>query len=258
MLQYAAHMFLLPKEYWIVRRTPSKGRGVFAQKDIEPGTVIGDFLGVLQTEQEVDEQERHSKEHYAMHYYGKAFIMPNPKEIGMHTLNHSCAPNCDTYPYRHHVLIFALRRIFKGEELTINYLLDPPDKETVPCQHACYCATPICRGTWHVSPEVAKASEEFVKLHEGDNPKPPRIVYNKPLPPLEKYPRVLKDDNVYDVFGTLTKPAVAQADRALPSLSIIRQRIRETGRRLHFKKLGLSIYGIMNDLLVAEPKRAGR
>lgn len=44
-------------------------------------------------------------------------------------INHSCAPNCEVYvePLTHRVMIFALKRIPAGNELTFRYSKDPDD-----------------------------------------------------------------------------------------------------------------------------------
>src|SRR3990170_2989014 len=41
------HMFLIPESYWEIKKTKNKGRGAFARKPIEQGTLIGDYVGKL-------------------------------------------------------------------------------------------------------------------------------------------------------------------------------------------------------------------
>ncbi len=56
-------------------------------------------------------------------------------------INHSCDPNCDYRIEGRRVLIYALRDIAAGEELSIDYSFGA-DGEVVPCA----CGAPDCRG----------------------------------------------------------------------------------------------------------------
>jgi len=64
---------------------------------------------------------------------------------GAELINHSCQPNLVTRIIRGHILYFSLRRIRKGEELTVDYNFDETD-ETVRCA----CKAPKCRGTINI------------------------------------------------------------------------------------------------------------
>ena len=51
-------MFLLNTDYWEVKESEKKGRGVFVKKDITAGTVIGDYLGkIVSDDDETKENE---------------------------------------------------------------------------------------------------------------------------------------------------------------------------------------------------------
>src|SRR5271156_946613 len=112
-------MFLIPSSWYRVKQLKRRGRGVFVLHDIEPGTVIGDYLGKI-----VKPYSNNEKKHglYDMQcglYYD---VVADPKKVGVHFINHSCANNVEMYPYHGgHVLFVAIRKIFKGEELGINY-----------------------------------------------------------------------------------------------------------------------------------------
>lgn len=56
-------------------------------------------------------------------------------------LNHSCTPNCTYEIEEGRIMIFALRDIAPGDELTIDYDYDP-DTEL----ERCLCGTEYCRG----------------------------------------------------------------------------------------------------------------
>src|SRR5688572_5252851 len=125
-------MFLEPSWY-SVRKTP-KGRGVFAKRTLEAGTVIGDYLGRVgkPTDDPVGAL-------YAMMLSLNRWVFPlSPRRsVGVHVINHSCMPNAGLFPYRGHVLISAIRRIFPGEELSFDYWMSRP----VPGElwHPCEC-----------------------------------------------------------------------------------------------------------------------
>src|SRR5579871_5079449 len=125
-------MFLLSPDYWEIKKTKNKGKGVFAKKNIIAGTIIGDYLGKIIRK---DDEEKYEDKYgfYAMYYHGRATIFPEVKQPGIHLINHSCMPNCYMYTYQGHTLYFALRRIFAGEELTVSYLVSPLDDDCSPC-----------------------------------------------------------------------------------------------------------------------------
>ena len=88
---------------------------------------------------------------YLTYYHDLAVIVPDISKPGVHFLNHSCYPNAFIYIYRGHTLVFALRNILEGEEITISYLLAPKEKWCNPCLHICKCMSKNCTGTMHLS-----------------------------------------------------------------------------------------------------------
>ena len=61
---------------------------------------------------------------------------------GTQYVNHCCEPNCFMRVTRGHIIIYALRDIRPGEELTLDY------GETYhPDSKLCRCGAPSCRGT---------------------------------------------------------------------------------------------------------------
>jgi len=76
-------------------------------------------------------------------------------------LNHSCAPNCETYEDNGRVFIRALRDIAAGEELLYEYnLYDADDGDTADC----YCGAPQCRGTMFSDEEVQRQARRKARL----------------------------------------------------------------------------------------------
>ena len=82
-------MFLISKDYWEVRETKEKGRGVFAKKGIAAGTVVGDYLGRVIKTAEYD-LDRDKEGLYLMYLTDEASIYPDLKKPGLHLFNHSC------------------------------------------------------------------------------------------------------------------------------------------------------------------------
>src|ERR1700687_1155673 len=103
-------MFLLPREFWEIKKTKEKGLGVTARKKINKGTIIGDYLGKVIKTREYD-FSKVKQELYLLYYSDQASIYPDLGEPGIHLINHSCAPNCWMYTYKGHTLFFAIRKI---------------------------------------------------------------------------------------------------------------------------------------------------
>lgn len=243
-------MFLLPKDSWEIKKTPKKGRGVFTTKDIQPGTVIGDYIGKVIPSKDEDKYDN-GKHFYLMYYHDRAGIFPNPKKPGIHLLNHSCTPNSWMYTYKGHTLYFAIRRIFAGEELTVSYLLSPQDSDCNPCNHLCHCGNTLCSGTIHLT---QKWYDAWLDLDEKEakKTKNERVQFGKMLPLLSTYPDSIPDDPFYTLFGKAGKSPYIVSSKELPSLLKIRTFIRETGKIIEFPTLNLRVLGVLHGQIISE------
>lgn len=245
-------MFIIPESWYKIKNVKKKGRGVFAMRDIEVGTVIGDYVGTIMRPQ--DENERKNGL-YTMSAGERFDILGDPKVKGVHLINHSCANNCDTYPYRGHILLIATRKIFKGEEFTINYsLYGPEEKKTTCAEHTCYCGSRFCTGTMHSPASIFDGWEAFVRKQFGSAYNRVPGNYGDQMPLLEAYPESIKKDypDIYDVFASEKKTPLRYGDKSFPSLLEIRKRIRESGRPVLFPKLHVKIDGIRSGVLLTE------
>jgi hypothetical protein len=249
-------MFVIPTSWYVIRKTrprlsSDKGRAVFARREIPAGTVIGDYLGkVIKTDSEDEVRDGL----YAMWCNDKCDLLADPKVPGMHFLNSSCANNCDIFPYKGHMLVFATRRIFKGEEITINYGLVECGDDRIACElHACTCGARVCLGSMHV-PEARnpEAWGDFVERHHGKYYRKLPAPYGTYAPPLPQYPARVGWYSVYNAFGTEEKPAAAFRDATLPTVADMSKRIRETGRQLKFPRLHVRVLGIRDGLVLTE------
>src|SRR5579862_3875481 len=177
-------MFVIPDDWYAIKMLKKKGRGVFASRDIAPGTVIGDYLGTLMPRDASDER---SNGLYDMAGGLNYEILADPKKKGVHLINHSCANNCEAYPYQGHILYIALRKIFRGEELAVNYSLYAPEENTPCSAHACHCGSKFCRGTMHEDWQQFDAWDALLRKQFGVWYRKVPGKYGSELPPLSKY-----------------------------------------------------------------------
>jgi len=225
-----------------VRTIEKKGRGVFAKAEIEPGTLIGDYLGIV-TKPDTGSPYEHDAV-YDMWYSDKADIHPDPKEEGIHLLNASCEPNCAMASLGRHTVLFALRRIFPEEELTYDYFLGDQDDTCEPGTDNCHCGSDLCRGTMYSNPAAYAEWDAYLAEILKDKPEEPPVQYGERLPSLDHYPEKIEDDPIYPLFGTHAHPPLL-CDASLFSDLTIREKIRSSGRQLSFATLNVVVEGIM-------------
>jgi hypothetical protein len=245
-------MFLIPKPWYTIKKTKKKGRGAFAAQDIPPGTIIGDYLGTIVRPEE-DEDEKNGL--YGMGGGDRYDIIADRRADGIHLINNSCANNCEMYPFQGHILYIALRKIFKGEELTVKYDLDA-EGDTITADHrVCHCGSLLCRGTWYgnssrtIDAWEKLKKKEFGRFYSKEKPGD----YGASLLPLEKYPAAVSDHpELWDIFGAEHKPALSCRDKKLPAASELRRRIRKSGQQLAFRQLGFRVLAVQNGLLVVK------
>lgn len=220
-------------------------------KKIEAGTVLGDYLGKLIRPSEEDAYER-KYGLYGYYYNDKATIYPDVKAVGMQLVNHSCMPNCAFFPYHGHSLYYAIRTIFPGEELTIQYFLNAV-KEGEDDYYICHCKSPFCRGTM-CNHNSSKDQEvlKFIKSRQGKYLNIMEVPFGYDLPRLKKYPEKIGDYSIYDLFGNWQQVPLICFDKIIPTVKELRQRIRASGRILRFKKLKMDVWGIADNLIIAK------
>lgn len=247
-------MFLITHSYYIVKKTKNKGRGVFAARDIEAGMVIGDYLGILIKPDSNDEKKNGL---YDMSGGKKYDILADPKIEGVHLVNHSCANNCDIYPYQGHMLLFALRKIFKGEELSLHYGMYAPYEKEITCNmRACNCGSEICGGTMHHAAIDFDQWEKLIKKNFGKEYNKLPGKYGDQLLPLETYPYSIDQNKIkiyeYNIFGSEMKKPQKYNDKTIPTISELRKRIQETGKQLSFPNLKITVYGFKNGIMLTK------
>lgn len=229
------------------------GNGVFAARDIPGGTVLGDFIGRLIP---IKKEAAYCKKYgafYAMTYdYNHELLIwpwPDAKALGIHSINHSCMPSCEFVGYQGHTLAVAVRKIFKGEELTIGYNLGRPKPGDPEGAVPCYCETPLCRGTMHVS------GDDSAEKPEKPNPRYPDTMLRvgQDIKLLKKYPALWKDKPYFDLYGAYRRAPLVHMAARLPPRKQLRELIRDSGRNIRFFVLGLTVHGVMAKHILAEP-----
>ncbi|XP_028820657.1 histone-lysine N-methyltransferase 2A isoform X2 [Denticeps clupeoides] len=144
------HLKKISKEAVGVYRSPIHGRGLFCKRNIEAGEMIIEYSGNVIRSVLSDKREKY----YDSKGVGCYMFRISEYEVvdaTMHGnaarfINHSCEPNCYSRVIavdgQKHIVIFAMRKIYRGEELTYDYKF--PIEETgnkLPCN----CGAKTCR-----------------------------------------------------------------------------------------------------------------
>ncbi|XP_067634471.1 histone-lysine N-methyltransferase trithorax isoform X2 [Eurosta solidaginis] len=136
------------KDYVGVFRSHIHGRGLYCTKDIEAGEMVIEYAGELIRSTLTDKRERNYNSRgigcYMFKIDDNLVVDATMRGNAARFINHSCEPNCyskvvDILGHKH-IIIFALRRIVQGEELTYDYKF-PFEDEKIPCS----CGSKRCR-----------------------------------------------------------------------------------------------------------------
>ncbi|XP_077525286.1 histone-lysine N-methyltransferase 2B-like isoform X2 [Amblyomma americanum] len=142
------HLKNTAKEAVGVYRSNIHGRGLYCKRNIDGGEMIIEYAGEVIRAALTDKREKY----YESKGIGCYMFRIDDHEVvdaTMHGnaarfINHSCEPNCYskviTVDNKKHIVIFALRSILKGEELTYDYKF-PIEDVKIPCS----CGSRRCR-----------------------------------------------------------------------------------------------------------------
>ncbi|XP_050679318.1 histone-lysine N-methyltransferase trithorax isoform X2 [Leptidea sinapis] len=136
-----------------VYRSHIHGRGLFCKRDIEEGDMVIEYAGEVIRAVLADQREKRYEATSGRRGVGGCYMFriddnlvvdATLKGNAARFINHSCDPNCysrvvDIHGHKH-ILIFALRRITTGEELTYDYKF-PFEEVKIPCT----CGAKKCR-----------------------------------------------------------------------------------------------------------------
>jgi SET domain-containing protein len=145
---------------FIRRRSPIHGSGVFAAKDLAPGTELIEYRGRRLTHAQANRAyggETDSGHTFLFTLNERYLIDANVDGNDARWINHSCAPNCQAWVIEHdsgdrsrdRVVIETKRRIRMGEELTYDYGITLEERHTPKLKRiwACRCGARNCKGT---------------------------------------------------------------------------------------------------------------
>lgn len=145
----------------VVKASGIAGKGLYANRNFRKGETVGVCRGKLYTSLEVERSPL--PEHHFMQVDWDTYMLVKPPAC---YTNHSCEPNTGI---KNSVKLVALRKIAKGEEITVDY-----DTLEYDWSMKCGCSSKNCRGAVrgfkYLSPELKKKYEGFISDYLLENP----------------------------------------------------------------------------------------
>ena len=129
-------------------RSPIHRWGVVAEQTIPKSEYVIEYTGQLLSRvphKKITSGRRHVFTYQLDNYWTLDGAV---RGSGAERINHSCDPNLYAYITGHRIFFYSLRRIKKGEELTVDYQF-PSDPSPTPCN----CGSKKCRGTINLPSE---------------------------------------------------------------------------------------------------------
>uniref|UniRef100_A0A8C2JFI7 [histone H3]-lysine(4) N-methyltransferase n=1 Tax=Cyprinus carpio TaxID=7962 RepID=A0A8C2JFI7_CYPCA len=144
------HLEKTSKEAVGVYRSAIQGRGLFCKRNIEAGEMVIEYAGNVIRAVLTDKREKYydSKGIGCYMFRIDDFDVVDATMHGnaARFINHSCDPNCYSRVInvegQKHIVIFALRKIYRGEELTYDYKFPIEDANN---KLHCNCGARRCR-----------------------------------------------------------------------------------------------------------------
>ncbi|XP_066462490.1 histone-lysine N-methyltransferase 2B isoform X4 [Eleutherodactylus coqui] len=144
------HLKKTSKEAVGVYRSAIHGRGLFCKRNIDAGEMVIEYSGIVIRAVLTDKREKYydSKGIGCYMFRIDDFDVVDATMHGnaARFINHSCEPNCYSRVIhvegQKHIVIFALRRIYRGEELTYDYKFPIEDASS---KLTCNCGAKKCR-----------------------------------------------------------------------------------------------------------------
>ncbi|KAL3187515.1 hypothetical protein MRX96_025024 [Rhipicephalus microplus] len=131
-----------------VYRSLIHGRGLYSKRDIDAGEMVIEYAGQVIRSVLTDKRERLYESRgigcYMFRIDEDQVVDATTHGNAARFINHSCDPNCYSKVIsvfgQKHIIIYALRKIHKGEELTYDYKF-PKEDVKIPCS----CGARRCR-----------------------------------------------------------------------------------------------------------------
>lgn len=125
-----------------VGKSKIDGKGCFATTFFPKGRKITEYVGEKVSRREVARRIHKAKRIHICGIDSYWAIDGRVGGNGTQYINHSCDPNCFIRILHGHILFFARRDIYPGEEITVDYISSYHSDQT-----ECHCQSPSCRGT---------------------------------------------------------------------------------------------------------------
>ena len=124
-----------------VRNSAIHGRGVFALEPIPANRKVIEYTGERISAIACERRGHgHCTYYFSLDRYW--VLDGSVGGSGAEYINHSCGPNLITRIMKGHILYMSLRKIRRGEELTVDYHFSKHEEYT-----PCHCKSKNCRGT---------------------------------------------------------------------------------------------------------------
>lgn len=138
------------KEHLLLYASKIHGLGIYCKKAIAKGEMVIEFAGEVIRKSLTDKREKMYQARgigcYLFRLDKDVVIDSTLKANAARFINHSCEPNCVSRNIQvlgsRHIVIFALRNIYPGEELTYDYKFQ---RESIEEKLTCNCGSKKCR-----------------------------------------------------------------------------------------------------------------
>ena len=120
-------------------------KGLYAKKDIAPGTRIIQYIGKLITKKQTENDDKfdNDRDIYLFNLNNRYDLDGDFKWNTARLINHSCDPNCEAEGKGLEIWVTSIRFIKKGEELSYDYGFSfDQDYKQFPCK----CGSKKCCG----------------------------------------------------------------------------------------------------------------
>jgi hypothetical protein len=120
----------------VLRQVPGKGRGVFAGRTFRRGEEVLEFFGDVKDFADLGDDLDHALQVGPRDFMAASGLIDD-------YVNHSCDPNCGIRNDNGRIVLFALRDVPQGEEITFDYSTTQMNNIW---GMKCACGTTLCRG----------------------------------------------------------------------------------------------------------------
>ncbi|HEX8818074.1 MAG TPA: SET domain-containing protein-lysine N-methyltransferase [Terriglobales bacterium] len=138
-----------------LRQSKIHSLGCYATRDIRKGDFVAEYTGPRLT---LKAAEALYNNHHKTYLFGLSSGQEVIDGVGIAAfINHSCDPNCETDEVRGRIVIYSIRNILAGEEITYDYCLydgEPDD------QALCFCRSKTCRGSMYSEEELKRRARK--------------------------------------------------------------------------------------------------